>query len=185
MLHTLKATPLLLIAISLLFSGYQKPTVTPDQPQISKELKEQIQADADKRIVAILANKESQPVKRTTTDCGYAYCTNINYQVGGSSSCTLNMTTERNSAVPPFSTLCADPNNFRYGVVYFGSAAQGAIYGPTGGCMAGSLTYTINGSAGYSQQPSYVLVYNVYNGPGGGATFVGHVSGNVVNIQCQ
>lgn len=185
MLHTFKTTPLLLIAISLSLSVYQAPRAIPESPQVSKELKEWIQADADKRIAAILASAENKPAKQTTTDCGYTYCTNINYQVGGSSSCTLNITTERNTAVPPYSTICADPSNFRYGVVYFGSASQGVIYGPTGGCMAGSLTYTVNGSAGYSQQPSYLLVYNVYNGPGGGATFVGHVSGNAVNIQCQ
>lgn len=185
MLHALKTTPLLLIAISLSFSGYQKSKAIPGSPQISKELKEWIQADADKRITAILANAENQSIKKTATDCGYTYCTSINYQVGGPSSCTLNITTERNSAVAPYSTLCADPNNFRYGVVYFASASQGAIYGPTGGCLEGSLTYTVNGSGSYSLQNSYVLVYNVYNGPGGGATFVGHVSGNSINIQCQ
>lgn len=185
MLHTLKSIPLLLIAVSLSFSGYQKQEVSPETPQISKELKDWIQADADKRIAAIIANTDNQNTKKTTTDCGYTYCTNINYQQGGSSSCTLNITTERNSAVPPNSTLCAAPSNFRYGVVYFGSASQGVIYGPTGGCLAGDLTYTINGTSYYSQQPSYLLVYNVYSGPGGGATFVAHVSGNVVNTQCQ
>ncbi|MEO5563178.1 MAG: hypothetical protein ABIR18_07085 [Chitinophagaceae bacterium] len=187
MLRKLKKTTLLLIPVMFLLFSFDKNKPAENKenlPVISQELKDWITADADKRIHEILAKRDNTANSKVTTDCGYAYCTAINYQVGGSSSCTLNMTTSRNMAVPPFSTLCPAPNNFRYGIVYLGTAAQGAIYGTTGNCMEGSLNYTINGTSSYNQQPSYLLVYNVPNGPGG-ATFVGHVSGNAVNIQCQ
>jgi len=163
----------------------QDAVVEKNAAAVSEDLRQWIQADANKRIAAILNERKSPVAGRLSSDCGYAYCTSINYQQGGSTNCTLNITTARNTAVPPFSTLCAAPSNFRYGIIYFGSAAQGAVYGPTGGCLGGSLTYTINGTQSYSSQPSYVLVYNVFNGPGGGATFVGHVSGNSVLTQCQ
>ena len=187
MLCTLKKTTLPFIVICFLLLSFQKNKATngKNEPEISTTLKEWIQADADKRIIELVAKGRDQHNVNLSSDCGYAYCTSINYQQGGSSACTLNITTARNSSVPPFSTLCAPPDNFRYGIVYFGTTSQGAIYGPTGGCLAGNLTYTINGTQNYIQQPSFVLVYNVYNGPGGGATFVGHVSGNVVNTQCQ
>ena len=59
MLRTLTTLPLLLIAISFSLSGYRTQKAVPETSSISKELKKWIQADADKRINAILANAKN------------------------------------------------------------------------------------------------------------------------------
>jgi hypothetical protein len=71
--------------------------------------------------------------------------------------------------------FCAAPSHFRYAVLYFyngythTASSINAIMGPTGGCITGSANFTAS-MAGANTSQSFVIIFDVYNGPGGGST---------------
>jgi hypothetical protein len=73
--------------------------------------------------------------------------------------------------------FCAAPSHFRYAVVYFyngythSASSIDAIYGPTGGCLNASQSKSFSvGMPGANTSQTFFIVFDVYNGPGGGSS---------------
>jgi hypothetical protein len=73
--------------------------------------------------------------------------------------------------------FCAAPSHFRYAVVYFyngythTASSINAIYGPTNGCLLSTTNFSVS-IGGPNSSQTFVIIFDVLNGPGGGATQV-------------
>ena len=156
-----------------------------DQSRLSPDQVAAIHAEADRIAAAEVERLKNSPGARNPN--GYDFIgldvTGVTGTGGTSANYSFSSGVRSPALLNPGSVssynylFCAAPSHFRYVVVYFyngyshTATTVGSIFGPTGGCLVGNTSFTAS-IGGPNSSQTFVVVFDVLNGPGGGQTTI-------------